>query len=39
MDFVIVMAMVTVVSLIFGCFVNCVLKEDSKLFHKLEKLF
>ena len=39
MDFVIVMAMVTVVSLIFGCFVNCVLKEDSKLFHELEKLF
>ena len=39
MDFVIVMAMVTVVSLMFGCFVNCVLKEDSKLFQKLEKLF
>lgn len=39
MDFVIVMAIVTVVSLMFGCFVNCVLKEDSKLFHKLEKLF
>lgn len=39
MDFVIVMAMATVVSLMFGCFVNCVLKDDSKLFHKLEKLF
>lgn len=39
MDFVTVMTALTAVGLIFGCFVNCVLKEDSKLFRKLEKLF
>lgn len=39
MDFIAVMIVITVFSLIFGCFVNCILKEDSKLFQKLEKLF
>ncbi len=39
MDFVIVMTGLTAVCLMFGCFVNCILKEDSKLFCKLEKLF
>lgn len=39
MDFVVVMAILTGISLIFGCFMNCILKEDSKLFKKLEELF
>ncbi len=39
MDFVTAMIVITVLSLIFGCFVNCILKEDSKLFKKLEELF
>ena len=39
MDFVIVMTGLTAIGLMFGCFVNCILKEDSKLFCKLEKLF
>lgn len=39
MDFIIVMTALTAVSLMFGCFMNCILKEDSKLFCKLEKLF
>jgi len=39
MDFVAVITVLTVVGLMFGCFVNCILKDDSKLFQKLEKLF
>lgn len=39
MDFIIAMTVITVLGLIFGCFVNCILKEDSKLFKKLEELF
>lgn len=39
MDFIAVITVVTIVCLIFGCFVNCILKEDSKLFKKLEELF
>lgn len=39
MDFVVVITGITAVGLMFGCFVNCILKDDSKLFQKLEKLF
>lgn len=39
MDFVVVMAILTCIGLIFGCFMNCILKDDSKLFKKLEELF
>ena len=39
MDFVIVMTGLTAIGLMFGCFMNCILKEDSKLFKKLEELF
>ena len=39
MDFIVVMTAFTAVGLMLGCFINCILKEDSKLFQKLEKLF
>jgi hypothetical protein len=39
MDFIVVMTVITVLGLMFGCFVNCILKDDSKLFQELEKLF
>ena len=39
MEFVTVVTGFTLIAGMFSCFVNCILKEDSKLFHKLEKLF
>ena len=39
MDFLVVTTSMFIVTGLFCCFTNCILKEDSKLFKSLEKLF
>lgn len=39
MDFLVVTTSMFIVAGLFCCFTNCILKEDSKLFKSLEKLF
>lgn len=39
MDFLSAVTVLVIAGGMIACFMNCVLKEDSKLFHSLEKLF